>query len=114
MSLQVCDAVGFAPVQKLSATSVPSERWQLTVRDCEPLPHVFEHVPHVEVVHAYVKHACVLQACVVVGALPVQPNEPVQLCAVGGFAPAHDASATTVPSERWHTTVRDCVPDVFA
>lgn len=55
----------------------------------------------------------VLQARLVDGAMPVQPKEPVQLCVVAGFAPAHEASGMTVPSVRWQTTVRDCEPDVF-
>ena len=54
-----------------------------------------------------------LHDCVFVGGFPVQPQEPGQTWLVVGFAAVQLASATVVPSERWHTTVRSCVPDVL-
>jgi hypothetical protein len=50
-SEQVCDVAGFAAVQRASATTVPSERWQVAVRVCEPFPQLDEQALQFVVTH---------------------------------------------------------------
>jgi hypothetical protein len=53
LPVQDCEVAGLP--QLLLATVAPSERWQLTLRDCVPEPQLFEQVLHPPMFAVYVQ-----------------------------------------------------------
>jgi hypothetical protein len=101
-----------APEQRPSATVVPSDWAQLTLRVWVALEeHVFEEADQLPEVQEYVQVLVSLKVWERAPSVPHENVVGVQAWEVAGAVPVHSALATVVPSERVQVTVWVAEPE---